>query len=115
MVGRNATGVNPSSSSVVVGRARRKVMHSGAVRVMADGGKWKNPAGDEEDGRWKSGHGPSGQDPKRRKAEGGRLKEYTGVLLDREGSCQRGRQRGRHANQTPWQRVCDEGHGTDED
>ena len=35
-------------------------------------GKWKGPVGDERDGLWRSGHGPSGQDPKdeRRKKAG---------------------------------------------
>ena len=33
----DATRVSPNSSSVEVGRARRKVMHEGAVRVMAEG------------------------------------------------------------------------------
>ena len=46
----DATGMSPSSPSVAVRRASRKMMHEGAVRVMAEG------AG--------SGHGPSGQEPK---------------------------------------------------
>ena len=33
----DATGVSPGSTSVVVGRASRKMMHEGAVRVMAEG------------------------------------------------------------------------------
>ena len=76
------------------------MMHEGAIRVM--------------DGLWRSCRDPSGQDPKdeRRKAEGGKLKEYTGFsLTGRKLECQQGR----HAGQTPWQRACDEGHGEDED
>ena len=34
---RDATGESPGSSSTVVGRASRKVMHEGAVRVVAEG------------------------------------------------------------------------------
>ena len=44
--------------------------------------------------------------PQRRKAEGGRLKEYTG----REGVNE-----DTHVDQIPRQRVCYEGHGADED
>ena len=35
-------------------------------------GRWKDPAGARRDGLWRSGHGPSGQDPKdeRQKEEG---------------------------------------------
>ena len=60
---RDATGVSPGSSSTV-GRASRKVMHEGAVRVMAKGAGGRAHPGDERDGPGRSGHGPSGQDPK---------------------------------------------------
>ena len=33
----DATGVSPSNTSTVVGRASRKVMHEGAIRVMVKG------------------------------------------------------------------------------
>ena len=39
----DATGVSPSSWSVVVGGANRKVMHEGAVRVMAEGAIGRTP------------------------------------------------------------------------
>ena len=55
--------MSPSSSSVVVGRASRKVMHEGAVRVMAEGAGGRTlPV--TRGTAWRSGHGPSGQDPK---------------------------------------------------
>ena len=73
--------MSPGSSGIAMGRASGEVMQKGAVRVMAKGGRWKDPAGDERDGLWRSGHGPSGQRPQRRKAEGSRLKEYTGFSL----------------------------------
>ena len=47
------------------------MMHEGAVRVMAEGASGRALPGDERDGLWRSGHGPSGQDPndeKRKKA-----------------------------------------------
>ena len=56
----DATGMRPSSPSVAVRRASREMMHEGAVRVMAE----------EASGR-----------PQRRKAEEGRLNEYTGLSL----------------------------------
>ena len=48
--------------------------------MMHEGrGKWKGPAGDERDGLWRSGHGPSGQDPKEEQVEGVHV-----VIPDRE-------------------------------
>ena len=49
----------PGSTSVVVGRASSKMMQRDVRR-----GRWKDFAGDERDGLWRSCHGPSGQDPK---------------------------------------------------
>ena len=48
---------------------------------------------------------PSGQDPKdeRPKGEGSRSTRGSPSL---GGSCQRKRQQGHHADQTPWRRVC---------
>ena len=94
----DATRVSPNSSSVEVGRARRKVMHEGAVRVMAEGAGGRTlPVTRGTEGRRRS------------------VKGVRGVLPDREevvrGECQQGR----HAGQTLWQRACDEGHGEDED
>ena len=66
----DATGTSPSSPSVAVRRASREMMLEGAVRVMAEGASGR--AGDDRDGLWRSGHGPSGQDPtdERRKKAG---------------------------------------------
>ena len=55
----DATGMSPSPS-VAVRRASRE-MREPSVSWQKG---WKGPAGDERDGRWRSGHGPSGQDPK---------------------------------------------------
>ena len=60
----NAKGVSPACSSTMVERASRWVVHEGSVRVMAKGAGGRAPAGDEKDALWRSGHGPSGQDPK---------------------------------------------------
>ena len=79
----DAAGVSPNSSSVKVGRASRKVL-------------------------WRCGHGPQQARPQRRKAEGGRLKEYTKISLT-------GRKLSERVNQTLWRRVCGAGHGPDED
>ena len=76
-------------------RATRKMMHEGAVRVMAEGA-----SGRVLPEEWSC-------KTHRRKAEEGRLKEYTGFSLT-------GRKLS-EAGQTPWQRACDEGHGEDED
>ena len=76
----DAAGVSPSSSSVVVEGASGKVMHEGAVRVMAEGASGRTlpvPGGRPvEEWSW-----PERARPQRRKAEGGRSKEYTGFSL----------------------------------
>ena len=56
----DATGMSPSAPGVAVRRASGKMMHEGAVNIMTEGAG----GDDERDGLWKSGHGPSGQDPK---------------------------------------------------
>ena len=77
--------VSPNSSSAAVRRASRKMMHEGAVRVMAEGAGGRTllvPGGTVCEG---SGHGvwrmwswPLRARPQRRKPEGGKFKEYTG-------------------------------------
>ena len=68
----DATGMSPSGPSVAVRRASREMMHEGAVRVMA-----------EEAGGTACGRVVMAQRarPRRRKAEGGKLKKYTGFSL----------------------------------
>ena len=57
----------------------------------------EGPAGAGRDGLW-SGHGPSGQDPKdERQVVREGVNEDTMQITK------------------PWERVCDEGHGADED
>ena len=55
-IGQGDTGISPNSPSVAVRRGSKQ----------------------KRDGLWRSGDGPSGQDPNDGKAEEGRLKEYTG-------------------------------------
>ena len=72
----DATGMSPSSPSVAVRRASRKMMHEGAVRVMAEGASGRALQVTRWTASW-----PQRARPQRRKAEVGRLKEYTGFSL----------------------------------
>ena len=95
--------MSPGSSSIEVGRASRKVMHEGAVRVMAEGagGRTLLVRGGTACGGVVMA--PVDKTPKT-KGRRRQVKGVYGVLPDR----------GHHADQIPWQRICDEGHSADE-
>ena len=74
----DATGMSPSSPGVAMRRASGKMMHEGAVNVMTEGaGGGTLPM---TRGTACGRVAPAGM-TQRRKAEGGRLKEYTGFSL----------------------------------
>ena len=60
----DATRMSPSGPGVAVRRANGKMMHEGAVNIMTAGAGGGTLPMTRGDGLWKSGHGPSGQDPK---------------------------------------------------
>ena len=77
------TGVSPGNSSIVVGRASRKVMREGAVRVMAVGAGGRTllvPGGTTCGGVFMA---PAGKTPKT-KSRRRQVKGVHGVLPDRE-------------------------------
>ena len=89
-------------------------MHEGAVRVMAEGAGGRTLPVRGRDGLWRSDHAPAGKTPKT-KGRRRQVKGVHGILPDREEVVRGVCQRGHHADQKPWQRVCDEGHVADED
>ena len=91
----DATGMSRSCRSVAVRRASRKMMHEGAVRVMAEGASRRALPVTRGTAYGGVVMAPAGKTPetkgRRRQVEG-----VHGVLPDRE-EVVRGRQQGRHA------------------
>ena len=46
------------------GKGKQKDDAWGSRPCHSRRGRWEDPAGDERNGLWRSGHGPSGKDPK---------------------------------------------------